>query len=163
MASLTVFKFSDTGGAEQMLSALEDLHEQQLITIIDAATVVWPVGKSKPKTRQLHDLAGTGALNGTFWGMLFGLLFFFAPVLGAAIGAGAGALIGLFTDVGIDNRFIKEVQVKVTPGTSALFLMSSGADLDRIKESVRGQRFELIASNLSAEQEARLRAYFSEI
>ncbi|HMQ33547.1 MAG TPA: DUF1269 domain-containing protein, partial [Chloroflexaceae bacterium] len=58
--------------------------------------------------------------------------------------------------------FIKEVREKVTPGTSALFLMSSGAVLDRVSESFKGQSFELIASNLSADQEERLKAYFGE-
>ncbi|NTU83487.1 MAG: DUF1269 domain-containing protein [Chloroflexales bacterium] len=161
MASLTVFKFPTAGGADAMLSTLESMQKQQLITIIDAATVVWPEGKNKPKTRQLYNLAGAGALNGTFWGMLFGLLFF-APFLGAAIGAGIGALTGSFADIGIDDRFIKEVQAKVTPGTSALFLMSAGVVLDRVSEALKGQNFELIASNLTAEQEAKLNEYFSE-
>ena len=43
-------------------------------------------GQKKPKTRQLHNLTGAGALGGAFWGMLFGLIFF-VPLLGAAIGA----------------------------------------------------------------------------
>lgn len=161
MASLTVFKFPTVGGAEQMLSTLDGLQKQQLITIIDAAIVTWPEDKKKPKTRQLHNLAGAGALNGAFWGMLFGLIFLI-PLFGMAVGAAFGALGGAFTDVGIDDNFIKEVREKVTPGTSALFLMSSGAVLDRVSEALKGQSFELIASNLSTEQEAKLSEYFSE-
>jgi uncharacterized membrane protein len=161
MATLTVLKFADAGGAEKMLSTLESLQTQQLIKIVDAAIVTWPEGKKKPKTRQLYNLAGAGALSGMFWGMLFGLLFF-VPFFGAAIGAGFGALGGMLTDVGIDDSFIKEVQTKVAPGTSALFLMSQGAVLDRIKEAVAGQHFELIASNLTTEQEAKLNQYFGE-
>lgn len=161
MANLTVFKFPNTEGADNMLSTLEGLQKQQLITVLDAATVVWPADKKKPKTRQLYNLAGAGALTGTFWGMLFGLLFF-APFLGAAIGAAMGALSGSMADVGIDDRFIKEVKEKVTPGTSALFLMSSGAVIDRVSEALKGQSFELIASNLTAEQEAKLKELFSE-
>ena len=161
MANLTVFKFPNVEGADLMLTTLEGLQKQQLITVIDAATVVWPEGKKKPKTRQLYNLAGAGALTGTFWGMLFGLLFF-VPLFGAAIGAAMGALSGSMADVGIDDRFIKDVQAKVTPGTSALFLMSSGAVLDRVSEALKGQSFELIASNLSTEQEAKLNEYFGE-
>ncbi|GAB4442564.1 MAG: DUF1269 domain-containing protein [Chloroflexi bacterium OHK40] len=161
MASLTVLKFPTEGGAEQVLSTLESLQKQQLITILDAATVTWPEGKKKPRIRQLYNLTGAGALSGAFWGMLFGLLFFM-PFVGAAIGASMGALTGAFADVGIDDAFIKEVQSKVTPGTSALFLMSTGAVLDRVSEALKGQPFELIASNLSADQEAKLREYFSE-
>lgn len=161
MASLTVLKFPNAEGAEQMLTTLERLQREHLITIVDAAIVSWPEGQKKPRTRQLYNLAGAGALGGAFWGMLFGLLFF-VPFLGAAIGAAMGALSGAFADVGIDDSFIKEVQAKVTPGSSALFLMSTGAVLDKVTEAVKGQQFELIASNLSNEQEARLKEYFSE-
>jgi uncharacterized membrane protein len=161
MATLTVLKFPTATGAQEMLGTLEALQKQQLITIQDAAIVTWEQGKKKPKTQQLHSLAGMGAMQGAFWGMLFGLLFFI-PILGLAVGAGMGALMGSMADVGIDDKFIKEVQSKVTEGTSALFLMSSGAVVDRIKEEVKGKQFELIATNLSKEEEDKLRATFAE-
>jgi len=161
MATLTVLKFPTADGAENMLGTLQSLQKQQLITIQDAAIVTWEQGKKKPKTQQLHSLAGMGAMQGAFWGMLFGLLFFI-PFLGLAVGAGMGALMGSMADVGIDDKFIKEVQSKVTEGTSALFLMSSGAVVDRIKEEVKGKQFELIATNLSKEEEDKLRATFAE-
>ena len=160
MATLTVLKFPTADGADKMLGTIQSLQKQQLISIHDAAIVTWPAGKKRPKTRQLQNMAGIGALSGAFWGMLFGLLFFI-PILGLAVGAGMGALAGSFADIGIDDKFIKEVRSKVTEGTSALFLMSSGAVVDRIKEAVQGKQFEIIASNLSAEEEEKLRATFS--
>jgi len=160
MTTLTVLRFPTAGGAEDMLGVLEGLQKQQLITIQDAAIVSWPMGKKKPKTRQLHNLAGFGAMEGAFWGMLFGLLFF-VPILGLAVGAGMGALAGSFADVGIDDKFIKEIRSKVTEGTSALFLMSSGAVADRIAPAVQGREFEIITTNLSKEEEDKLRAAFS--
>ena len=161
MASLTALKFSTTSGADTMLATLQSLQSQQLIQIQDAAIVRWPEGAKKPKTQQLTNLAGAGALGGAFWGMLFGLLFF-VPFLGLAVGAAIGALTGKFADVGIDDKFINEVKAKVTPGTSALFLLTSNAVVDRVSEALKGQEFELIASNLSAEQEAALREAFAE-
>lgn len=161
MANLTVLKFESSDGAEQALTTLAELQKQQLITIVDAAIVTWPADKKKPKTRQLHNMAGIGALSGAFWGMLFGLIFLI-PIAGLAIGAAMGALSGSLADVGIDDRFIKDVQAKVTPGTSALFLMSTGAVVDRVAEAFKGQQFELIASNLTADQEAKLNEYFGE-
>jgi uncharacterized membrane protein len=160
MATLTVLKFPTASGADEMLGVLEKLQKQQLITVQDAAIVTWPAGKKKPKTRQLHSLAGFGAMEGAFWGMLFGLLFF-VPILGLAVGAGMGALAGSLADVGIDDNFIKQVRSQVTEGTSALFLMTSGAVTDRIKEAVQGKQFEIIATNLSSEEEEKLRAAFS--
>jgi uncharacterized membrane protein len=52
----------------------------------NAATITWPVGSRKPKTMHLSHLAGRGALDGAFWGMLFGMIFF-VPIFGIAIGA----------------------------------------------------------------------------
>lgn len=161
MATLTVLKFEDTTSADHVLSTLESLQKQELITVLDAAIVTWAEGKKKPKTRQLHNMAGAGALGGAFWGMLFGLLFF-VPFLGAAIGAGMGALMGSFTDVGIDDNFIKQTREKVTPGTSALFLMTANAVVDRVVAELKQYKFEIIATNLSEEQENQLRAAFSE-
>lgn len=162
MSALTVLKFSTSDGADMMANILQTLQTEQLITVEDGAIVSWPLGAKKPKTRQLISTTSLGGLDGAFWGMLFGLLFFI-PLFGLAIGAASGALMGHFTDVGIDDRFIKEVQKQVTEGTSALFLLSNGAVPDRLAEEIkkRGLQFELIASNLSTEQEDRLRETFA--
>ena len=140
---------------------IEDLSKRQLINLHDAAIVTWPDGKKKPKTKQLTDLSGVGALSGAFWGMLFGLIFFI-PIFGIVVGATLGALTGSMSDIGISDDFIKSVRSKVTEGTSALFLMTSGAVQDKVAEAARGMKFELIASNLSKEEEDKLRAAFAE-
>jgi uncharacterized membrane protein len=123
--------------------------------------VSWEAGKRKPKTRQLHDTTARGALGGGFWGLLFGLIFF-VPFLGLAIGAASGALFGSLANVGISDSFINSVRDQVTPGTSALFLVSSDAVLDRVKAEFPGNNAELISTNLSAEQEAKLREVFEQ-
>lgn len=161
MATLTVLKFETSDGAEKALEVVKDLSKQHLINLHDAAIVTWPEGKKKPKTKQLHDLAGAGALSGAFWGMLFGLIFF-VPIIGLAFGAAMGALTGSMTDIGINDEFIRSIRSKVTEGTSALFLMTSDAVKDKVKEAFQGMEFELIASNLSNEEEEKLRAAFAE-
>jgi uncharacterized membrane protein len=160
MATLTVWKFDSPFGADEAEATVKSLAEQELITIHDAATLSWAWG-SKPKTRQLTSLKGAGALGGAFWGFLFGLLFF-VPFLGAAIGAAAGAMGGAMADVGIDDDFIKSVREKVTPGTSALFLLSSGAVQDQVRDAFAAHHPELIETNLSEEEEAKLREVFAE-
>ncbi|MFF5858251.1 DUF1269 domain-containing protein [Streptomyces sp. NPDC012751] len=160
MATLTVWKFESPESAQQVEEALLGLQKQELITVLDAATVSWPAEARKPKTRQLTDLVGEGALSGSFWGLLFGLIFLM-PLLGAALGAAAGALGGKLADVGIDDDFIDSVKAQVTPGTSALFLLSQDEVLDRVKEAFPTQHAELIRSNLDREQEARLREVFA--
>lgn len=51
---------------------------------------------------------------------------------------------------------------KVTAGTSALFLMTSGAVVDKVSEAVKdkGWKFEIISTNLTKEQEDQLRQDF---
>ena len=101
-------------------------------------------------------------MGGAFWGLLFGLIFF-VPLLGAAIGAASGALAGSLRDVGIDDSFINRVRDRVTPGTSALFLMSSDAVVDKVKDAFAGGApSELLFTNLSQEQEDALRQVFTE-
>ena len=161
MATLSAWKFEDAEGAEASEKILLDLQTEGLIVVHDAAVVTWPTDRKKPKTKQLHNLAGAGALGGTFWGFLFGLIFF-VPLLGMAVGAAVGALSGSLADVGIDDQFIASVRDQVVPGTSALFLLSEGAVMDKVRDAFTGVHPELIQTNLSKEQEDSLRQAFQE-
>jgi uncharacterized membrane protein len=161
MAILTVLKFNTADGAENELEVIENLSKQQMIKLHDAAIVTWPEGKNKPKTKHLINLTRIGALSGAFWGLLFGILFFI-PLVGLAAGAALGAIVGSMKHVGIDEDFIKSIHGKVTEGTSALFLMTSDAVEDRVVEAMKKSKFEIIATNLSKEEEANLRAAFAE-
>jgi uncharacterized membrane protein len=162
MGTLTVWKFDTTTGAEDASKTLQELARQELLVLHDAATVVWEDGDKKPKTHQLADTTVAGALGGSFWGLLFGLIFF-VPLLGAAIGAATGAIAGSLTDVGIDDTFINKIRDQITPGTSALFVMTSEAVVDKIHAAFAGhQPGELIFTNLSGEQEAALREVFAD-
>jgi uncharacterized membrane protein len=161
MATLSVLKFETPGGAEEALDLVKSLQKQQLITLQDAAIVTWPEGAKKPKTKQLISLAGIGALNGAFWGMLFGLIFF-VPLLGLAVGAAFGAMGASMADVGIDDDFIKKTKDKVTEGTSALFLLTSDATTDKVVEQMKQLDFEIVSTSLSKEEEDQLREAFSE-
>ena len=93
--------------------------------------------------------------------MLFGLIFF-VPLLGLAVGAAIGALAGSLSDVGIDDDFIKRTRDEITPGTSALFLLTSDAVMDKVRDAFAGQQAELVHTNLSNEQERALREVFAE-
>jgi uncharacterized membrane protein len=158
---MTVLKFPTADGADGALARLGELQKQQLIKLHDAAVVSWPQGKKSPKTRQLVDLTGLGAMSGMFWGMLLGLIFA-VPLFGMAVGATLGALGGAFRDYGIDDDFIKKVRTQVTEGTSALFLLTSDAVLDRVADAFKNVKFEFIATNLSKDQEHKLREAFGQ-
>jgi uncharacterized membrane protein len=160
MSTLVVLKFDSEDGAAQMRDRLLSLQKQQLITIEDAA-IMKKTADGKPKLEQLNNMAGVGALGGAFWGMLFGLLFFI-PFLGLAVGAATGAIVGSMSDVGIDDKFIKSVGESITPGTSALFLLVSGTVLDKVLEQTKELKYEVLQTNLSQENEEKLRSAISQ-
>ena len=158
MATLTVWKFDSAEGAQKALDLLTKLGQQRLIELLDANIVSWPAGAKHPTTRQLVNMTGARALDGAFWGMLLGWLFFM-PFLGMAVGAAAGAISGHFANYGIGRDFVENVRSKVTPGTSALFLLTGQVTWDKVIAAAKeaGVFGELIQSNLSTEAEAKLR------
>ena len=91
--------------------------------LIDLEDAVVAVKDQKGKVR-LHQAvnvtAGAAQLSGGFWGALVGMLFL-NPLLGMAMGATAGAVSGALTDVGIDDKFMKELAANMKPGSSTLF------------------------------------------
>jgi uncharacterized membrane protein len=89
-------------------------------------------------------------------------LLFFVPLLGMAVGAAVGALTASMADVGIDDGFIRRVREEVTEGTSALFVMSGNVVADRVLGEFRGTGAHLVSTNLSTEQETKLREVFAE-
>jgi uncharacterized membrane protein len=161
MTTLTAWAFPGADDAETAVERLQALQAEAAISIDDAAVVSWQTGKKKPKTRQLHNTTGEGALSGAFWGMFLGLIFL-VPFLGAALGAALGAWSTAIIDMGISDKFIDDVKQKVTPGTSALFLLTDDTVVDRVENVLKDMNPHLIASNLTAEQEAKLREAFAE-
>jgi uncharacterized membrane protein len=159
MATLTVWKFNNPDTADEAVRVLEDLQKQGLIHVLDATWVSWPPGRRGPKTHPLHGFTTVGAVGGGFFGFLMGVIFF-VPLLGLVIGATAGAATGRLADVGLNDALIAELREKVTPGTSALFVLTEKAVPDRVAEAFAGFHAELITSNLSDEQEKKLRETF---
>jgi uncharacterized membrane protein len=156
-----VLKFETPDGADKGLEVAASLQKQHLLELLDAAIVTWPRGSKKPKTRHVGYSACAGACDGAFWGFLFGWIFF-VPFLGSAFGAAVGALSAHFSDYGIGREFLEQVRSKVTEGTSALFLFIGQATADRVVEAFKAApKFEIIASNLSHEQEEKLKAAFA--
>ena len=158
MSDLIVFAFDNPTGAAEMGEAVQSLQKQQLIQIEDAATVVRK-DDGKPKVKQAQNLVGAGAMGGAFWGLLIGLLFF-APWLGLVAGALGGAIGGKLTDVGIDDKFIKEVGDTIEPGHSALFLLVTSWTEDKVLDDLDRFDATVLQTSLSEEDEAKLKEHF---
>jgi len=159
--TLTVWTFQTPSGADEALERLSPLAAQGLITVDDAAVIAWPASRRKPKLREVGSLTGPGALWGGFWGLLLGLIFF-VPLAGLAFGAAAGAVAGSLVDVGIDDVFVKQIRAEVRPGTSAVFAVSHDTMVEPMADALHDLDTHLLRSNLSDEEEAHLRAVFTE-
>ncbi len=161
MTAFTVWKFDSPDGAERGVSLLKDAEADQLVKILDHATVSWPTGEKKPKIKHGHEDTMRGAGWGALWGLLFGALFM-VPLLGAAAGAGIAAISKATEKLGITEEQLEQIRSEITEGTSALFVVSEEGDLDRLGERFRGMNMTLVQTNLTpAERELLLETFGS--
>ena len=111
--------------------------------------------KGKIKLDQMVSLTAAGALSGGFWGSLIGLLFL-NPLLGLAVGATAGAVSGALTDVGINDKFMKDLAATLKNGSSVLFVLVRKATPDKVLEELAGTGGTILKTSLSHEDETKL-------
>jgi uncharacterized membrane protein len=148
MTTFTVWKFDDPEGAARAASSLMAAEADRLVKIVDHAVLSWPEGADKPELEHKHDSSKRGAGWGALWGILGGALFMI-PVAGALIGAGIGALAKATDGTGITKDDLERIRTEVVPGSSALFMVTEDADLDRLGERFRGRDAKLISTNLT--------------
>lgn len=155
MAQLVVLGFATKQQAEQVFALMNDqLAKQELIKLEDSA-LVWRDPDGKVRMQQSLSTTGAGALAGAFWGTLVGLLFL-APVVGLAVGAGTGAIAGKLTDVGIDDKMIKQIGATLEPGKAAVFALASQATRDRVIEAIRPYNPTVLQTNLTKDDQDEL-------
>ena len=77
------------------------------------------------------------------------------------MGASAGAVSGALTDVGINDKFMKELAAAMNPGSSALFVLVRKATPDKVLEEVKGTGGKILRTSLSHDDEAKLEAALS--
>lgn len=156
MSELIAICFDTDDAAEAALDRAQTLQQQHLLAL-DDAVVVRRTDDGKVKLKQSINLVAHGAAAGSFWGALIGLIFL-NPLLGVAAGASAGALSGALADIGIDDKFMKDMGGKLEPGTSALFVLVRKATADRVVPELRDLGGDVLVTSLSQENEDKLRA-----
>lgn len=159
MSNLIVISFPDEQLAFELRAALVKLQKEYLIEMEDVV-VVTKDENDKVKLHQAVNLTAVGAASGGFWGMLIGLLFL-NPLLGAAVGAGAGALSGRFTDIGINDQFMKDLAENFKPGGAAIFILVRKATADKVLEGLEQfkGKGKVIQTSLTKDDDATLRAF----
>jgi uncharacterized membrane protein len=154
MSNLVAIAYPDEATATEVSQALSELQKEHAIELEDLVVAVRePDGKIK--LRQSFKPAATGAAGGALWGGLIGLIFFM-PLLGAAIGGATGAAAGAVTDVGVDDKFMKELGAKLQPGGAAVFVLVRKSTPDKVLPRISQYGGDVIHSSLSNEAEETL-------
>ena len=148
MSNLVVVGFNNAADAFEMRGALAKMQAQYLIEMEDAVVVT----RNETGAVQLHqavNLTAAGAASGAFWGSL----------LGAAVGAGSGALSGKLADIGINDRFMKDLSATLTPGSAALFVLVRRSTPDKVLEGLRpfAGKGRVMQTSLTKDKEEELR------
>ncbi len=158
MSDLIAITYEQEDTAHAALGVLQRLQKDYLIELEDAAVVV-KNQKGKVKIKQTLESANTGAAAvwGGFWGLLIGLIFL-SPIFWAIIGALLGALFSKAADLGIDNKFIKEVGDSLQPGGSALLMLVVKATPEKVlPELQKLGTAHVFQTSLSKEDEEKLK------
>ena len=135
MTTLSVWRYDTPLGADAAEVRLKAVQEQGALTVLDAITVAWMPGAHQPRVGHLRHATSAAAGKGSMLGALVGLLVL-APAAGAVAGAGVAAIAQRLRGTGIDRAFLDDVSSHLVPGTSALLVLSSDADLDVVRPMI---------------------------
>ncbi len=155
MSDLLVIEFDTEAKAEEIRQRLLTLQKEYLIELGDAVVAV-KTADGQVKLNQLFQPVKSGAVSGLFWGTLIGLVFLM-PLAGAAVGAASGALGGKFTDVGINDSFMKEAGRHLQSGKAGLFLLIRKMTTDKVLAELRGSGGIVLRSSFDETKEEALR------
>ena len=154
MSTLVVVGYDDMFKAEEVRLKLMKMQKDYLIDLADAVVAVKDQ-EGKVKLHQAVNMTAAGAVSGGFWGTLIGLIFL-NPLIGLAVGATTGAVSGALTDLGIDDKFMKDLAATLKPGSSALFVLVQKATPDKVLDELSGTGGTILKSSLSHDDEAKL-------
>ena len=156
MRKLIAVTYDTEFKAEEVRLDFIKMQKSYLVSLEDAV-----IAEKKPngkiKLHQMYNLTASGAVGGGFWGIP-GMIVGVPIMLGLVVGAGAGAVAGALSDVGINDDFMKQLAEKLTPGTSALFVLVDSDLTDKVLDALRGTGGTVLQSSLSHEDEAKLQA-----
>lgn len=161
MADLLVIEFDTEAKAEEVRQRLLALQKEYLIELGDAVVAV-KTPQGQVKLNQLFQPVKAGAVSGMFWGTLIGLLFLM-PLAGAAVGAASGALGGKFTDVGINDAFMREAAMHLQSGKAGLFLLIRKMTADKILAELRGSGGIVLQSSFDESKEEALQRALADV
>jgi uncharacterized membrane protein len=125
----TAWCFAGTEGADNAVAKLKQLAAQDQINLIDVAVVRWPEYAPEPTTME-HVTQEGGKMS---------------------------TMVRKLQHATVDSSMIDTVRHDLRPGTSAMVMLSSDANLDAVVHAFEGQPMELLRTDLSVPEQDRLR------
>ncbi len=160
---LAVFLVDNDDTAERFLKKLQAIEKADTrVEIVDAAIA----HRTKLGRVKVHQTTDRGAMKGGLRGGAFGVVvgtILLGPAGAVVGGAAGGMLAGLhnrFHDIGINDKFMREVTHEVEKGKSALFVLYQGEwanSIGAVEDAVKAEHALLIQSTMSPEKAAELK------
>jgi uncharacterized membrane protein len=131
----TAWRFAGTEGADGAVVRLKQLDDADMINVMDIAVLRWPEYAPAPITQE-HVTQHGGAMS---------------------------KLMHKLRHAKIDDTMIETVKGDMSPGTSAMVLLSSDAKIDAVVHAFEGHPMELVRTDLSIPDQDRLRLTANQI
>ena len=156
MADLIAVVFPSEAKAEEVRNKILGMQKDYLIDIGDAV-IATKTDAGKVKLNQLMSTTAAGAA-GAASGASWSAILFMNPLLGVAAGAASGALAGALTDVGVNDKFMKELATEdLKPGEAVLFVLVRKVTGDKVLEKLKGVGGRVLQTSLDHTREEALR------
>ncbi len=130
----TAWRFAGTEGADNAVIQLKKLAGQDLINVVDVAVLRWPEYAPEPTMRE-HVTQEGGKVS---------------------------TMVRKLQRATIDGSMLSTVKGDLRPGTSAMVLLSSDANIDAVVHAFEGQPMELLRTDMSVPDQDRLRTAVDE-
>jgi uncharacterized membrane protein len=125
----TAWRFSGTEGADEAVLKLKQLEAAKLVEVQDVTVIRWPQYAAEPTVREHVTEEGSKV----------------------------SSLMHKFTHAGIDSSLIESAKGDMTQGNSVLVLLTADAPVEDVAKAFDEQGAELIRSDLSVQDQDRLR------
>ena len=159
MSNIVVITFDNAEEAGKVRAALKSQEHGGRLKLDDSAVIV----KDEDGKVHIKDEMDRGIKIGAVGGGAIGLLLagIFFPIAGIVIGAMAGGLIGKSADLGIEKKFIKQVQDELQPGTSAIFFIIREGDPTAVVAALKPYKGNVYHTSLPTEADEHIRDVLS--
>jgi uncharacterized membrane protein len=154
MASVTAVTFDDMEQGPQVREALKDLEKRGLLSLDDAAVIIKDADGKFKVHGQMDRGVKIGAGSGALLGLLLASIFF--PIGGIVLGALAGAGIGAAANIGIDKKFVKDVEAAMPNSSSAIIIYARQGDPSAVRAALEPFNGKIFQTSLDGDAEAAL-------